>query len=55
VGLLFAVDLTVGATTTTTTTGLQRAINCIKDYCDGWSLKINVTKTKTVVFKKEGN
>jgi hypothetical protein len=49
VGLLFADDLAVGATTTT---GLQRAISCIKDYCDEWSLKINVTKTKIVVFKK---
>jgi hypothetical protein len=48
VGLLFADDLAVGATTI----GLQRAINCIKDYCDEWSLKINVTKTKIVVFKK---
>jgi hypothetical protein len=34
--------------------GLQRAINCIKDFCEEWSLKINVTKTKIVVFKKEG-
>jgi hypothetical protein len=39
----------VGATTTI---GLQRAISCIKDYCDEWSLKINVTKTKIVVLKK---
>jgi hypothetical protein len=31
VGLLFADDLAVGATKTI---GLQRAINCIKDYCD---------------------
>jgi hypothetical protein len=44
-------DLAVGATTTI---GLQRAISFIKDYCDEWSLKINVTKTKIVVFKKGG-
>jgi hypothetical protein len=50
-GLLFANDLAVRATTTI---GLQRVISCIKDYCDEWSLKINVTKTKTVVFKKGG-
>jgi hypothetical protein len=49
VGLLFADDLAVEATTTI---GLQRAINCVKDYCDEWSLQINVTKTKIVVFKK---
>jgi hypothetical protein len=36
----------------TTVIGLQRAINCIKDFCKEWSLKINVTKTKIVVFKK---
>jgi hypothetical protein len=40
----------VGATTIM---GLQRAISCIKDFCEEWSLKINVTKTKIVVFKKE--
>jgi hypothetical protein len=51
VRLYFADDVAVGATTTI---GLQRAINCIKDYCDEWSLKINVTKTKIVVFKKGG-
>jgi hypothetical protein len=51
VGLLFADDLTVGATTTI---GLQRAINCIKDCCDEWSLNMNETKTKIVVFKKGG-
>jgi hypothetical protein len=51
VGLLFADDLAVGATTTI---GLQRAINCIKYFCEEWSLKINVTKTKIVVFKKGG-
>jgi hypothetical protein len=50
-GLLFADDLAVGATTII---GLQRAINCIKDFCEEWSLKINVTKTKIVVFKKGG-
>jgi hypothetical protein len=51
VGLLFADDLAVGATTKI---GLQRAIICIKDFCEEWSLKINVTKTKIVVFKKGG-
>jgi hypothetical protein len=50
VGLLFSDNLAVGATTI----GLQRAISCIKDYSDEWSLQINVTKTKIVVFKKGG-
>jgi hypothetical protein len=49
--LLFAHDLAVEATTIT---GLQRAINCIKDFCEEWSLKINVARTKIVVFKKGG-
>jgi hypothetical protein len=51
VGLLFADDLAVGATTII---GLQRVINCVKDFCGEWSLKINVAKTKIVVFKKVG-
>jgi hypothetical protein len=29
-------------------------INCLKDFCEERSLKINVTKTKTAVFKKGG-
>jgi hypothetical protein len=51
VGLLFADDLAVGATTII---GLQRVISCTKDFCEEWSLKINVAKTKIVVFKKGG-
>jgi hypothetical protein len=50
-GLLFADDLAVGATTII---GLQRAINCIKDFCEEWSLQINVANRKIVVFKKGG-
>jgi hypothetical protein len=49
VGLLFADYLAVGATTRI---GLQRAISCIKDFCEEWSLRINIVKTKIVVFKK---
>jgi hypothetical protein len=44
-------DLAVGATTII---GLQRAINCIKDFCDEWSLKINVAETKIVMFETGG-
>jgi hypothetical protein len=43
--------LAVGATTRI---GLQRAINCVKDFCEEWGLKINVGKTEVVVFKKGG-
>jgi hypothetical protein len=50
-GLLFADDLAVGATAST---GMQRAINSIKEYCEEWKLKINTIKTKIVVFKKGG-
>jgi hypothetical protein len=50
-GLLFADDLAVG---TTTSIGMQRAINRIKEYCEEWKLKINTSKTKIVVFKKGG-
>jgi hypothetical protein len=33
---------------------LQRAMNCIKDFCEERSLKINTAETKKAVFKKEG-
>jgi hypothetical protein len=48
-GLLFADDLAVR---TTTSIGMQRAINSIKEYCEEWKLKINTNKTKIAVFKK---
>jgi hypothetical protein len=51
VGLLFADDLAVGVTTRI---GLQRAINYVKDFCEECGLKINVDKTKVLVFKKGG-
>jgi hypothetical protein len=41
-GLLFADDLAVG---TTTSIGMQRAINSMKEYCKEWKLKINTSKT----------
>jgi hypothetical protein len=34
--------------------GVQRAIKCVKDFCDGCGLKLNVDKTNIVVFKKKG-
>jgi hypothetical protein len=50
-GLLFAYHLAVGAASRM---GSQMTINCIKDFCEEWSLKINVAKKKVVVFKKGG-
>jgi hypothetical protein len=29
-------------------------MKCVKDFCEEWGLKINVDKTKIVVFKKVG-
>jgi hypothetical protein len=39
-----------------TSVGYQRTINCtdIHEFCKEWKLKINVEKTKRVVFKKGG-
>jgi hypothetical protein len=48
-GLLFAEDLVVR---TTTSMRMQRAIKSIKEYCKEWKLKININKTRIVVFKK---
>jgi hypothetical protein len=47
---LFSDDLATGAITIM---GLQRAINCIQEFCK-WKLKINVKMIKTVVFTKRG-
>jgi hypothetical protein len=44
--LLFAEDLEAG---TLTGTGLQRAMNCVQEFCKEWKMKINVKKTKIVV------
>ena len=35
-----------------TSEGLQTALNLYSDYCAAWKLKINVSKTKVVVFAK---
>lgn len=39
-----------------TSVGYQRTIHCtdIHEFCREWKLKINVEKTKRVVFKKGG-
>jgi len=32
--------------------GLQQALNALSYYCDKWSLRVNVDKTKVVVFSR---
>ena len=29
---------------------LQRKLNCFENYCDIWHLKVNVSKTKIIIF-----
>lgn len=47
--LAFADDLCL---LSTTPIGLQRLLTELKKYCDEWGLKVNVTKTNIVVFKR---
>jgi hypothetical protein len=49
-GLLFSDDLAIW----TTSIGMQRAVNSIKEYCEQWKLKINTNKTKIEVFMRGG-
>jgi hypothetical protein len=51
-GLLFADDLAVSSFRSN---GLQKEIDQIVRYCKEWNLKCNLSKSKTVVFKKEVN
>ena len=32
--------------------GLQTSLNNLQVYCEKWNLKVNVTKTKVVIYKK---
>ena len=32
--------------------GLQQALGALSDYCDKWSLRVNVDKTKVVIFSR---
>ena len=29
---------------------LQRTLNCFENYCDTWHLKVNISKTKIIIF-----
>ena len=33
---------------------LQKSLDLLKLYCDKWGLKVNIDKTKTMVFRKRG-
>jgi hypothetical protein len=49
--LLYADDI---AFISETKEDLQKGLNNLKDYCDEWKLKLNLNKTKILVFKKNG-
>ena len=49
--LLFADDVALVADTVI---GLQRQLNVLSSYSDEWKIKVNVKKTKILVFKKGG-
>ena len=47
--LLYADDITLFSETEE---GLQNGINILNAYCNRWKLKVNISKTKVVVFRK---
>ena len=49
--LLFADDL---ALFSQSVVGLQRMIDCLSNYCKKYNMKINIEKTKIMVFRKGG-
>ena len=50
-GVMFADDLVL---ISQSKQGLQNALNKLQRYCDKWCLKINVDKTKVMIFNKQG-
>ena len=38
----------------TSENGLQNSLNKLHEYCNKWKLKVNVTKSKVMVFNKTG-
>ena len=47
--LLYADDTTICSECAE---GLQQALDALSDYCDKWSLQVNVDKTKVIVFSR---
>ena len=50
--LMFADDLVL---LSTTSTGLQNALNKLDTYCTKWGLSLNLNKTKVIIFNKSGH
>jgi len=50
--LLFADDMVVIGETPK---DLQLSLNRLQDYCNTWSLKVNISKIKDLVFRKRSN
>ena len=34
--------------------GLQNSLSNLKEFCDSWNLKINIEKTRIIIFNKSG-
>ena len=49
--LLYADDITLFSDSAD---GLQEGFNNLSEYCDRWKLKINLSKTKVMIFRKGG-
>lgn len=49
--LMYADDIVI---VSPSRTGLQLMINQLEEYCDNWNLKVNLTKSKIMVFRKGG-
>ena len=49
--LLYADDIVLFANSAEE---LQEGLNMLSDYCKRWKLKINVSKTKVMLFRKGG-
>ena len=47
--LLYADDTTICSESAE---GLQQALDALSNYCDKWSLRVNIYKTKVVVFSR---
>jgi len=50
--LLFADDMVVKGETPD---DLQLSLSRLQDYCNTWSLKVNISKIKVLVFRKRSN
>jgi len=48
--LLYADDTNISSESVE---GLQQALDALSDYCDKWSLRVNVDKTKIAIFSRK--